>query len=280
MIITSAAAMPQAFWSWAKWKDAGSKGWLPADVRRYYLAHHITKAPLTWQARYAIHKGYKPPPPPPPGPIDPPQAGYSTNPLAAIFRYAGICAEEPMQMANTPPKYGAWLTVDPAYAQSRWIADKLRETRTVGVWGNPLEIGRDRFFEYADQMGVPHDHIMGQAETAGQFERSWEYGLKCVIGNLSSLTGDQLARVKSGEMLFIQEDYWNVMPWLQVNFYNVQPVSMCHGIYPGQVDSPTYGRYLDPNGYINAGRWLRWDGFYHANGPASAGRPQDIAQLP
>jgi len=183
-------------------------------------------------------------------------------------------------IVNIPVKYTAWLTVDPAYAVERRIVDGLREKRMVGCWGNPAQLGPEHFFRFADQMSIPHNMIMGQAETAYEFDLSVQMGLRSVVGNLSALNLGQLELVRTGKILFLQEDYWNVQPWLQQDFRGVTPVCMVHGIYPGQSDSPTYGRYLSPQDYINAGRWLTYDGFYHANGPASANHPEDLQQLP
>lgn len=272
------AALPQVFWIWALWRDQGGiPSKRPLAVSLYIKKHG--RIPAEWWVRYAIHKGIKPPPPPPPPP-QPVPSGYSQQPDAHFYRYAAICAENPWTLANTPTKYGAWLTVDPAYAVDRGLVDRLRAQRLVGCWGNPAQLPAATFYDFADRMSIPRHLIMGQAETAYEFDKSVDMGVRCVIGNLSSLRDDQLQMVKSNKMLFIQEDYWNVMPWLQLDFRGTTPVSMCHGIYPGQSDSPTYGRYLPPNAYIAAGRWLTGDGFYHANGPASAGHPEDLQQLP
>ena len=272
-----ATALPQVFWDWTLWRDKGGiPSQRPLSVTKY-IRTHPGGIPAAWWVRYRIHRGYKPPTPPP---IPVPVAGYSNASDAHLYRYAAICAEAPWMIASIPNKYSAWLTVDPAYDQPRRIADSLREKRLVGCWGNPAQLPPGRFYEFADKMGIPHNMIMGQAETSYEFQLSQEMGLRVVVGNLSALTAAQLEVVRQGNMLFIQEDYWNVMPWLQQDFRNVTPVSMCHGIYPGQSDSPTYGSYKSPNDYIMAGRWHDWDGFYHANGPASAGHPEDLQQLP
>ncbi|HMD81352.1 MAG TPA: hypothetical protein VKE92_08605, partial [Anaerolineales bacterium] len=125
------------------------------------------RIPPAWWVRYLIHKGYKPPPPPPPPPVP---SGYSNASDAHFYRYPAFCAEAPWMIVNIPVKYTAWLTVDPAYAVERRIVDGLREKRMVGCWGNPAQLGPEHFFRFADQMSIPHNMIMGQAETAYEFD--------------------------------------------------------------------------------------------------------------
>ncbi len=272
-----AESLPQVFWIWARWRDQGGvPSKRPLAVTRYIQKYG--RIPQSWWLRYLIHKGYKPPTPPPVPPVNP--GGYSTVADAYLYRYPMFCAEEPWSIVSIPAKYTAWLTVDPAYDVPRRVVDGLRATRNVGCWGNPAQISVTRFYEFADQMSIPRYMIMGQAETSYEFQLSYEIGLRSVVGNLSALNDTQLGLVRDGKILFIQEDYWNVQPWLKIDFRGVAPVCMAHGIYPGDHDSPTYGSYKSPQDYINAGRWYPWDGAYYNNGPAAAGRPEDLQQLP
>lgn len=279
-----ARAMPQIFWDWAQWRDQRRKRDvpMPKNVAAYFRSHGLKSAPASWKARYAIHAGIKAPRPPVVKPL--PDNHVPSHPKTLNFMYPLVVAESPEVALGrgVPDMYTFWLTADPAYRHNYpgYIIDQIkREGHKIGAWCNPAQITVSELRTFARDMGIPDDMLMGQFETEHEFDMSWEGGLIAGMGNISPLRPDQKDKIRNHQFIAVVEDYWNVMPWMQLNFEGLPVACTLKGIYPGQVDSPTYGRYLNPNSYRNAGRWVQGDGAYHANGPASAGHPEDINQL-
>ncbi len=284
MLPRPARAMPQVFWDWVQWRDRRRKKDvpMPKTVVDYFHKHGLSKAPATWKARYLVHLGIKAPKPPVVVPL--PDTHVPSHPLMPQFLYPLVVAESPEVTLNrgVPARYTFWLTADPAYRHNYTgpVIDAIkREGHNTGAWCNPAQIAISELRTFARDFGINPTMLMGQFETEHEFDCSWEGGLIAGMGNISALRPDQKRKIRDFEFIAVVEDYWNVMPWMNLNFEGLPVACTLKGIYPGQVDSPTYGRYLSPDSYRSAGRWYEGDGAYHANGPASAGHPDDIRQL-
>lgn len=140
-----------------------------------------------------------PPPPTPP-------------PSSALAPYHSILfmAQNPGDALGVPSYYRVAFTADPAYDgyATRAVADQLRNAgHGIYVWYVPTEVSASRAGEVAARIGA--SLIIGQCETADQFDASIGRGLKGMVGNLSALRPNQLSRVASGEFVVVVEDYWN-----------------------------------------------------------------------
>lgn len=284
-MLKPARTMPQVFWDWAQWRDRLRKNPklpMPKSVKSYYLTHNLSQAPPSWRARYAIHKGFRPPPPPVAKPL--PQTKDLKHPLTGWFLYPVFCAESP-ELAlghGIPRHYTFWLSADPEYDKYNTpgtIQQIKAAGHEIGVWGNPSQIPAQRIVEKAKEYATDPRRAMGQFETSAEFDATINGNLFAGVGNLSALAEQQRDLIRNHKFIALVEDYWNVMPWMNLDFMNLPVVCTVKGVYNGKGDSPTYGRYLSPNDYKQAGRWSDGDGIYYGNGPIGAGRPDDLRQL-
>ncbi|HEY1247790.1 MAG TPA: hypothetical protein VGE97_02265 [Nitrososphaera sp.] len=265
---------PPVFWTWAGWNDRGRIPPAPLPVLNWIKKHGAI--PRIWYLRYYVHKGLKPPVfIPKPGPVPIPQ-----HPLSEIFQWAMLCADDPASAINVKSHYRFFLTADPAYDPGAYTVDRIRERHALGAWCNPLQVSRERMSEFIHKYRIDPDAVLGQGENHLEFEQSRKDGYTAMVGVLSSLYSTQKDFIRDHRILWLEEDYWNVQPWLQLNFENLPVVATVKGTYNGKEDSPTYGSYKGPQDYIAAHRWNPGDGAYHAAGPADFNRNQDYALFP
>lgn len=257
--------LPAWFWGWAAWVDHGRPpGQRPPSAP--------ARVPAWAWARYAAHK--KRPPAPAPSPPSPPPHGRFQ-----IYERPILCAEEPLTVINTPPSYPVWLSADPAYRAGAAAAVQAfrQQQRPIGAWCNPTEVSPSALRDFARDFGIDDRMLMGQAESELEFTTSLAAGLPVVVGNLSALSDVSRAAVADHRIGFVQEDYWNVMPWLVPNWYGLPVICSCAGLYYGE---GPYGRYVPRHDYEATDRWLNGrDGFYHAAGPQEASHPEDYLGL-
>jgi hypothetical protein len=258
------------FWAWVAWCDQG-----------HYLPHRPPSAPRkipAWaKARYLIHVGAKPTPTPPPTPVPVPPPPPSHDQFER-FKRAIIAAQNPETALGTAHNMPIFLTADPAYAgfaTADFLARARAQGRGLGVWCNPSQVSVGHLREFARGLGIPETMLMGQGETADEFDITLDAKLPSAVGNLSALRQDQRDRINADECAWLQEDYWNVQPWLQPNWMNTKVVCVEPGLYFGE---GPYGRYQPVPDFIATGRIsIGRDGFYHASGPHDAGHDSDYA---
>lgn len=203
-------AIPAWFWLWAHWRDLGATGPRPKSAPRLIPA-------WAW-VRYLIHRGYKwagdPPPPPPP-------ISESFGYERAVLFHAGDVTE----WLTAPGWYIRALSAD---IGQDWLnsslvaaARSVSGVKRVAAWCDcRASGGTDARYaiEAVRKYGLAGWY--GQGETAAEFDhalqRGREYGLMplAIIGNLSALRDDQLKLIRNRDVLFINETYYNVMPWI------------------------------------------------------------------
>lgn len=204
--------MPQEFWSWAKWKDQGSQGWLPPDVRRYFLARGWSKAPATWKARYLIHRGAEPFPKP---------DGWVMG-QRCIYMSGGVTDQFCQWFAGLGNKHTVLFSADANLKDTAYhvtdaqIAICRSGGGKVASWCDSSQTPYYQAELMAAQRNL--DFPSGQAETCDQWRQSMDRHAPLVIGEPSSLReqgclGDAINRTVNrevrfiGEMLHPQRDY-------------------------------------------------------------------------
>jgi hypothetical protein len=80
--------------------------------------------------------------------------------------------------------------------------------------------------------------ISGQAETLPEFWASWNNGHRHVVGNLSDTVNDPnaVALVKSGQMLYSNEFYWNQDKTRKPDNHGLPVVCLVVASYDGHGD--------------------------------------------
>lgn len=193
--------------------------------------------------------------------------GAVTPPPAPVHPYESLifCAQDPLTALKAPARYGIVLTADygprrPDDSGPAWQTDEegvrqvvkafRKQNRRVLAWADCRPAPGGTPASEAVQMVADYglDGWVGQGESAAEFDHAWAYAAAAIIGNLSSLTADQKARIKSGYVTFIQEVYKNEDASLQPNFENL-PVQVCIGLYPGA------------SGYVPL-QWYKQNGFF------------------
>jgi hypothetical protein len=99
---------------------------------------------------------------------------------------------------------------------------------------------------------------MGQSEVDAEFHESWAQGCRAVIGNLSAVfeDADAAAKIRSGEMVFVNEFYWNQDSSRKPDNHNLPVPSLCVAFYDGHSDSSSPNAWEPHNGdYRAAGYW-------------------------
>lgn len=206
--------------AWAKWRDQGSKkGERPAAAPKVIPKWAWDRYRAEVKARNA-----------PASPLTPYQSVlFLAQPLTDALQ--------------APKSYKAAVTADPAYDQYA-RADHAQMVRDAGldvyVWYVSTEVPKARALEVAQRLGATK--IIGQAETAAQYDAAKADGLKAVVGNLSALTDVQLAEVAAAEMIMVNETYYNVQPWLKPDWRNANAgvAGNCLAVYASAREGAVY----------------------------------------
>lgn len=255
-----------AFDRWNAWQDQGKPAPRPKGV---WVSVPVWDGWTPWDLRKEIVKKRPAPPPahiiqPPTPPIPPVPAWAAwwqrclyagTNPMLGL-RWAGC---KVLFTAN-PGAYDAVAT--------RANADQLRNTgHDVGVWYVPTQVSKERAIEVANRLGVPFEHISGQAETIAEFWQSWENGHRHVCGNLTACMDDARAveLIKTGQMAFTNEFYWNQDKTRKPDNHGCPVVSMliaCYDAGPGSSENQPNGWKPSAADYQAAGYWWAGMGLY------------------
>lgn len=260
------------FDKWNAWKDVGFARPRPPDVWKRVPKWDGVFSP--WDLRKAIldKRPTTPQPSPLPTPPPPPVAHKP-------FQYVLFMGQSLLEALPAQAHYKVAATADPAYDSfaNRADADKLREAgHEIYVWYVPTQVSRARAEEIAQRLGT--SVIIGQCESAAEFDVSLAHGCKAMVGNVHSLREDQRAKIRSGAVVLVQEDYWNVQPWSQRDYDGVIPAGACIAVYDGHSEHPDtvpvdWKRTVKD--YIAAGRLFPGDGLY---GPGAS--PADFRAMP
>jgi len=238
------------FDAWQGWKDGGSKGprpkvWRVVPLFAWQLRRDILKA----RVPINTHPAPKPPPTEPP-PLPPRAARY----VNLIF-----AAQNPLAALAAKPKYRVLFTADPGYDDWATVgaANALRDAgHDIGVWYVPTQVSRSRAQEVAARLNT--DFVVGQSETLPEFQASWEQGCRSVIGNLSAVfdNPDAASKISSGEMIFVNEFYWNQDRSRKSDNHGLPVPSLCVAFYDGHSDSSAAEAWAPHAGdYQQAGYW-------------------------
>ena len=231
------------FDAWMGWLDGKKHDPRPTVWRLVPL--------FAWRLRSELRKARKPVDVPHPAPAPPPAPSLPER--ARRFVNLIFAAQNPLAGLAAKAKYTILFTADPGYDSwaSRGAADQAREAgHPVGVWFVPTEVSIERAREVAARLGT--DLIIGQAETLAQFWASWHAGVTVVIGNLSACFEDEAAAelIRSGQMVFVNEFYWNQDKSRKPDNHNLPVPSLCVAFYDGHSDStsgnawaPHFGDY-------------------------------------
>jgi hypothetical protein len=249
----------KAFDAWNAWQDKGKPAPRPQGVWR-------TVPPwdgwTPWNLRQEIIR--KRPAPTPPHLILPPTPPIPPVPAWAAWWQRCLYAGMNPLLGQSWPGCKVLFTADPSYdsAATRATADQLRASgHDIGVWYVPTQVSKNRAVEVATRLGVPFEHISGQAETLPEFWQSWENGHRHVCGNLSDTINDGKAveLVSSGQMAFTNEFYWNQDKSRSPDNHGLPVVALLIACYDGHSDSSSENAWNpDAIDYKNAGYW--WQG--------------------
>jgi hypothetical protein len=212
-------AVPAWFWLWAHWRDLGApKGRRPKSAPTFIPA-------WAW-VRYLLHKGYKWAADPA-LPVPPLATGDRQPHKAVLFH-----GNDVLDWLGAPSFYWRSLSADRGQA---WITPglvaqaSLRSAGYVTAWcdcrpdgGTDAQYAIDAVRTY----GLKGWHA--QAESAAEFDHALQRGREnglmplAFVGNLGNLRPDQLALVAHGDVKFVNETYYNVMPWIRPDWLGAQ----------------------------------------------------------
>ena len=236
---------PPEFWSWVKWKDKGSPGALPPDVRRYYLKRGWNQAPLTWRTRYALHAGQKEQIPAP---------TVVLAPVRNLLVWATVTDDAIQQALTLPQRWKHAFSADPTYKPSRAQAGRVQAAgRYTSAWCDC----RTTLPAAAKQMAADYQlgGWYGQGENPGEFDVCTQAGGKAAIVNLSALRPDQLALVATAQVLVTNETYYNVNPGLHPDWRNANAGigGNCIAVYGSASEGAVYTSVQNHvnNGWFN-----------------------------
>ena len=223
---------------WMDFKDKG--GPRPKGIWRI--------VPLfAWSLRRDILKARPkatPKPPATPTPPVPPLPAWAMQYQNVIF-----LGQDTYRAVHAPKKYKVAFTADPGYDSwaTRAMADAFRDNgREVFVWYVPTQVSAARAEEVAQRVGAAG--IIGQAETIDEFWASWNHGRRVVVGNLSAIFEheDAAKLIREGQMVFVNEFYWNQDSSRKPDNHNLPVSSLCVACYDGHSDS-TSGNAWEPH---------------------------------
>jgi len=184
----------------------------------------------------------------PPIVVKPPTVDLSSARNVAFF--ATVTDSAITYFCRLPKTWKAAFTADHAYpVTDQQIAAVQASGHRAFVWCDCMTTLPDTALAMVEQRRDKDDHPLldgwyGQAESASQFDVAIG-ALRApvaIIGNLSSVRSDQLARVAAGERLFVNELYRNVQPWLQPDWRgaNAGVGGNCAAVYASQSEGAVY----------------------------------------
>src|SRR5581483_2987994 len=170
-----------------------------------------------------------------------------------------FAGQNPLAALAAKPKYRILWTADPAY--DAWASAGAAKQATdagheTGVWFVPTQVSIERAREVAARLGTTF--IVGQAETIEEFWASVKAGCTAVIGNLSAIFEheDAAALIRSGQVVFVNEFYWNQDRSRRPDNHNLPVPSLCVAFYDGHSDSTSPNAWEPHAGnYQAAGHW-------------------------
>lgn len=230
--------MPREFWIWAAWRD---KGGIPSERPKNIPA----SIPKSWWARYLIHRGVRVIPKPAPS--------YGPE------QYVLFASNDPLAALYAPTKYAVALSADPYYrpvATSAVVQTLRTKGHRVYSWCDCDATPASEAIAMKNRLGL--DAWIGQAENSIQATHAWAYGAPIVVGQLAALSLMQKADILDGSVLWIEEHYWNKMPWVQRDYQGLPVKAGCIGIF--HEAGATFRTISD---YKAAGRLVAGDGLFN-----------------
>lgn len=136
---------------------------------------------------------------------------HRLEPARNVCFFATVADDAIQYFCRLPASWKAAFTADAAY---RVTIQQVAAVRASGhrafAWGDCDQTPPVLIREFAEMQGL--DGWYGQAESDTQFDNA-NGGAQlpqALIGNLSALRPDQLSRVAAGDVVFINETYYNV----------------------------------------------------------------------
>jgi len=251
------------FDKWFLWRYKGDRRLRPGDVWKRVPAWEVGYSP--WNLAGELLKTFHDSPPqPPPGSTTPDPHAYNGLKCVAV-----MAQETDGPILKAPRGTVAAFTADPAYAgwaSSDRVQAHVNAGHPIAAWCNPSQISVGHLREFGKQIGA--QHLIGQCETAGEFDDSVANGLTTMVGNLSSLRDDQFAQIESGAVHVVDEDYWNVQPWRVPNLHNL-PCTTCPAVYGppySSAENPAHHyrpmREYEAAGRLAPGMWVYQPGMF------------------
>jgi hypothetical protein len=189
-------------------------------------------------------------PPPPPSRL--PAGALNLEPAQNVLILTGDISEA----LQTNPQYKLAATADRAYREyytNQFLATAKGSGR-LRIWcdcrpsgGTPPQVAK----EWAQELGLPWPEcFIGQGESQYEFDVAYAAGAKIIVGNINpasqenpgGLRMDQWDKIDSGEVLWINETYWNVQPDMPpITWHNLDGVACnCVATYPSTTEGAKY----------------------------------------
>jgi hypothetical protein len=229
--------------------------WIGRVQRQKGYKYKTTKIYRALKNLEASTKTPLPPKPIPPPPVVPPvkpgtvDVSKGQNVLFLTNDISGALSSN--------PKYKLAATADWGY-RVNYTAEFLRSAMAQGrlrIWcdcrpqpnGTPPSVAKT----WAQELGLEWPEcFIGQGENADEFDRAVEAGAGVIIGNINprtpstpgGLRPDQWAMIDSGQVIWVNETYWNVnRNMAPVTWHNLDGVACnCVACYASSSEGAVY----------------------------------------
>jgi hypothetical protein len=96
--------------------------------------------------------------------------------------------------------------------------------------------------QWLDDLKLPHSMFYGQCESMSEWDAAYDAGARRMVGNLSALDDNALAKVASSEVHVTNEAYFNVNRYYSINWRNANNGvgSNCMATYASVREGATY----------------------------------------
>jgi hypothetical protein len=241
-------------------RNTNQKSDLPAFQKRVTAAYQTA-------AKTVVRRHTNEPPPPPPPPPGPPlEQGRSWL----------VLAEQPKLALNAPAYYKFAVTADLGYrdwyADGSFFASAHSQGRVIAPWCDCRVDGTGTPPAVAFQMAADY-HLsppLGQGESSTEGTNAVKAGMKIIMGKIGEQTPEVQAKVAAGEVVWIEEDYWNCGAGPR-DWHHLPVAGALIAVYH---DADCAGKSLDD--YIAAGRFVAHSDSVYGPGMTA----QDYARLP
>jgi hypothetical protein len=162
-------------------------------------------------------------------PADAARSASSLSPARNVAFFATVTDEALDHFCALPPSWKAAFTADPKYpVTDEQIARVRKSGHQAFAWGDCHSPGLMPNDIQAFRVRRGLAGWYGEAESAGAFDWAMRGAIEAyvnsfpvaLVGKIDTLRDDQLALVAAGQVLFINETYFNVQPDLVPNWRN------------------------------------------------------------